>query len=291
MNSAIVAAATLLAVAAGTAGAAAETESAPPPTGGKAVWASDFASARSRAESDGKLVFVEFQESGCGNCSRMDALLYPAVTFEMTLLRMVPVRLDRTSGEGAALAARYEIPQSPGILVVSPGGALVFRMDGFDNAPAFYQHMQSSLASWDKLHVRMIHEPEFRDDPRAELELGADIAARYDPEEAIPRFERAAASPKADPETRDRALSGLAASNLKMRRYPEAEAAITRLLRVTANADLKEQAEIFAGRIALESGDRSAARAAWREFVRKHPKSPRLTEARTLLATIGDTKE
>ena len=289
MKSVIVAAA--FAAVAAVAGASPEPEPAPVPTPGKAVWAADFATARARAGQAGKLVFVEFGETPCGNCERMDALLYPAVNFEMMLLRMVPVKLERGTGEGAALAARYEIDRTPAVLILSPSGALVFRVDGFDTVNAFYSRSRESLAAWDKLHVRMIHEPEFRDDPREELALGLDLARRYDSDEAAPRFEHAASSPKADPETRDRALSSLAEADLKMRRFPEAKAAIERLLATTTNAGLREQAEIFAGLIALDSGDPSAARAAWQEFVRRHPKSPYLAEARARLERLGAAGE
>ena len=259
----------------------------PPPIGpGKANWAKDYTEAREGATRDHKVVYIEFFERGCGNCQRMDALTYPAVNFEMMLLRMVPVKLDRTSEPGESLAARYGVTESPAVLILSSGGALIFRVNGFDNPQEFYLRVNTMMKEWDKLNVRMIHEPEFLDDPKQELDLGVELALRFDPEEAAPRFERAASSPKADAPTRDRALSYLASAQLKIRRYADARASIDRLLRVTRDADLREQAEIFAGDISIAEGNAAAAQRVWKGFIRKHPDSRRRAEVESRLAAL-----
>jgi thiol-disulfide isomerase/thioredoxin len=270
----------------------APAESAPAATAapagpGKAVWAADYAQARERARRDGKVVFVEFSEANCGNCIRMHSLIYPAVNFEMMLLRMVPVNVDRLGSEGAALAERYGVTQSPAVLVLSSGGALIFRVNGFDSAPEFYSHVHSMMAEWDKLNVRMIHEPEFQDDPAQELALGIDLAQRFDPEEAIPRFARAAESPRADAATRDQALSYLASAQLNARLFADARVTTEKLARVAHDRDLREQAEIFLGQISLAEGDSAAARRSWEAFLQKHPDSPRRQDAENRIAALS----
>jgi hypothetical protein len=232
------------------------TDTAPGPASepagpGKAIWAANYAEARERALRDGRVVFVEFSEKNCGNCIRMHGLIYPAVNFEMMLLRMVPVNVDRLGAEGAALATRYGVTESPAVLILSPGGALIFRVNGFDSAPEFYSRVHSMMAEWDKLNVRMIHEPEFRDDPTQELALGSDLAYRLDPEEAIPRFARAAESPRADAATREKALTLLASARLNAHLFSDARATTEKLARVARDRDLREQAEIFLGQISL----------------------------------------
>jgi len=277
-------------------------ESTPPPPGvagqapaeptrplgpGKAAWAKDYGEARQRARQEGRVVYVEFSDKQCGNCARMHALTYPAVNFEMMLLRMVPVLVDRASAEGAALAERYGVTESPAVLIVASGGALIFRVNGFDSAQEFYFHVNSSMKEWDKINVRMIHEPEFRDDPAQELALGVDLADRLDPEEAIPRFSRAAESPRADPATRDKALSFLASAQLNARLFSDARATTEKLARVAGIADLREQAELFLGQIALAEGDPESARRSWQSFLRKHPKSPRRKDAEGRIAALS----
>ena len=260
-------------------------------TPGKAVWEPTYEKARARATSEGKLVFIEFTGEGCGNCVRMDSLLYPAVNFEMTLLRMVPVKLDRTVGEGAALAERYGITESPAVLILSSGGALVFRVNGFDQAPAFYAHVRESMAAWDKIHVRMIHEPEFIGDPKEELALGTELALRYDPEEAAPRFERASEAPGADAATRDLALTYLASARFKLKKYTESRATLGKILLVSKDADLREQAELFVSQIALAEGKRAEARRTVMAFLRDHPGSARVPAARKMLASMNGTED
>ena len=270
---------------------AAPTEPAPvvekvPNAPGKAIWEATYAKARERAARDTKVVFVEFTEPGCGNCARMEALLYPAANFEMMLLRMVPVKLDRTSAEAAPIAERYGITESPAALVVSPGGALIFRVNGFDNPGEFYGHVQQSMAEWDKLHLRMIHEPEFRDDPKQELALGTALALRFDPEEAAPRFARAAGSKAADPATRDLARTYLASAQFKMKKYEDARATIAEILETSRDPQVREQAELFRGEIAIAEGRREEARRTIVAFLRDHPESKLRGNARQMLTSI-----
>ncbi|HKB70335.1 MAG TPA: tetratricopeptide repeat protein [Thermoanaerobaculia bacterium] len=257
-----------------------------PNTPGKATWERTYTQAQERAVRESKVVFVEFTETGCGNCARMDALLYPAANFEMMLLRMVPVKLDRTSPEAAPIAERYGITESPAALIVSPGGALVFRVNGFDNAGDFYRHVQQSMTEWDKLHVKMIHEPEFQDDPKEELALGTALALRFDPEEAAPRFARAAASKTADPDTRDAARTYLASAQFKMKRFEEARATIAALLETSRNPSIREQGELFRGEIAIAEGRREEARRTIVAFLRDHPESPLRGNAERMLTSI-----
>jgi len=253
---------------------------------GKADWADTFAQARERADREGRVVYAEFFEQGCGNCIRMQTLLYPAVNFEMMLLRMVPVRIDRLSPEGTELAERYGVTRSPAVVIVSAGGALIFRVDGFDNPGDFYRHVHESMTEWDKLHVRMIHEPEFRDDPKQELALGAELLRRMDPEEAAPRFERAARSKTADPASRDLALTGLATAQYRMKRFGEARATLDDLLRTSRNPAVREQAELSRGAVAIAEGKREEARRTLASFLREHPESKLAGNARQMLTSI-----
>jgi tetratricopeptide (TPR) repeat protein len=277
--------------AAGAAPPSSPAENAPPPGNipegpGKADWADTLSHARERANREGRVVYVEFFEKSCGNCSRMQGLLYPAVNFEMMLLRMVPVRIDRLSPEGAALAERYGVTESPAVLILSSGGALIFRVDGFDNPGEFYRHVHDSMTEWDRLHVKMIHEPEFRDDPKQELALGAELLRRMDPEEAAPRLERAARSKTADAATRDFALTGLANAQYRMKRFPEARTTLDEVLRTSSNPAVREQAELSRGAIAIAEGNREEARRTIAAFLREHPESKLAANARHMLTTI-----
>ncbi|MGH9440686.1 MAG: hypothetical protein ACRD16_00260 [Thermoanaerobaculia bacterium] len=249
---------------------------------GKAAWATSFPEARRLAKEQGKVVFVEFAQKGCGNCFRMDGLLYPAVNFEMALLRMVPVKLDFSLAESKKLAGRYQIEDTPAILVVSPGGALIFRMLGFENDRSFYAHLHSSMADWDRLNLKLVHEPETIQNARSELQLGIELFQRFDSEEAIPRLERAS-SPKAPSAVRDEALAYLASAQMEREMFGDAESTIATLLRITKNPDRREKAELFRAQLALARGKREEARREFQSFVNRHPESKHRAEAKAYL--------
>ncbi len=136
---------------------------------GNADWAIAWDEACGRAGDQGKLVFVEFENEGCGNCQRMDGLLYNAMDFEALLVPMVPVKVDLESPDGKKLAAKYEIQEAPSVLITTPEGRLVFLMQGFKNAPDFYAHAHQDLDTYRRFARRI----EAQDVPKLARRRGA----------------------------------------------------------------------------------------------------------------------
>jgi tetratricopeptide (TPR) repeat protein len=256
---------------------------------GRAEWARSYADAAGRARSENKVVYVEFDTETCSDCKRFDTLLYPATDFEFLLLRMVPVKLRLGQDEASTLAARYHVGKAPSVLILSPGGALIFRLEGFDSPPSFYRHVHTSMADYDKLNVRMIHEPETLDDPKAELSLGAELYRRFDSEEAVARLERAARSPRADSETREQALAFLASAQLELNRVADSKASVDEILKSTKDPARREKAELFRAQVSLAEGKRAEARRRYQDFLKDHPGSKLRSEAETLLKGLGDS--
>jgi tetratricopeptide (TPR) repeat protein len=252
-------------------------------TPGRAVWASDFDDATRRAKEQGKVVFVEFTKKKCGNCFRMDGLLYPSANFEMALLRMVPVKLDLDQADVAKLANRYQVASTPAILVVSPGGAIIFRMVGFKDDRSFYVHLHNSMKDWDAVNLRIVHEPETIANAKAELELGKELFRRVDSAEALPRFERAAAAPGAAPAVREEALAYLASSQMELEKFDDARATTEKLLKTAKDPDRREKAELFRAQIMLAEGRREDARRDFQSFLTRHPESKHKDEAKSYL--------
>ena len=257
-----------------------------PDTPGRAVWSKTYDDARQNAKAQGKVVFVEFTQKKCGNCFRMDGLLYPSANFEMALLRTVPVKLDFGGAEAVALKNRYQINDTPAILVVSPGGALIFRMVGFDNDRAFYTHLHNSMTDWDRLNLKLVHEPETIHDAKSQLQLGMELFRRFDSEEAIPRLERAA-SPKSPAAVREQALAYLASAQMERERFAEAGATVDTLLRITKNTGQREKAELFRAQLALAQGKRDEARREFQAFLTRHPASKLKDQAKMYLDQMG----
>lgn len=261
---------------------------APPvPTGpGHANWAKTLEDARTQARKDGKVVYVELGKPGCAECSRMEQLLYPAVQFEMTLLRMVPVRLRFDDPAATALEQKYHVNNVPAVLVMTPEGALIFRMVSFDNAASFYHHINAAMKDYDAFNLRAVQEPTYLNDPKAELALGVDYYRRFDSVQAVPRLERAVAEAKADETTREQALSYLASAQLDLNNPDKATQAVDTILKNTKDPVRREEAELFRAQISVVRGYSGDAVARLQKFIHDHPGSPRIAQAQSLLQAI-----
>jgi thiol-disulfide isomerase/thioredoxin len=258
---------------------------------GNAVWAPDVGAAKSRASTEQKLVFVEFDAPECGHCQRMDSLLYPAMDFEALLLRMVPVKVSIKDAEGRELGARYGIQETPGVLVLTPEGRLVFRMQGFLTTRDFYTHIHADLEKY-RLFVKRIEGQDIAHlSAKEALETGVELYQRSDAESALPRLRRAATHPKATAAQRDGAREALAAVELELGQTAASRTTIDRLIATTKDPARRERAELFRAQLPLAENNPEEAVALFRKFQKDHPNSQyaeqvnamllRLTEGRT----------
>lgn len=253
---------------------------------GNAEWTATPEEARMRAAATEKLVFIEFESPECGNCKRMDGLLYPAFDFEALLIGMVPVKVDLESLEGKELAGRYGVAETPAILILTAEGRLVFRMEGFLNAPDFYRQVHKDLDAYRKFARRI----EAQDIPKISaqeaLETGRELYERADPAAALPRLTRAASHPKATAGERDTAREVLAAAELDMDRPAAARKTINQLITTTKSAERRERAELFRAQIPLAENKPAEALALFRKFQKDHPNSVHQERVNELVAKL-----
>lgn len=264
----------------GAARALAQEPQQSPPSGnvvktpGNATWAATPDEARAWAGRDGKFVFTEFSRENCGNCKRMDVLLYPAFDFEALLIPMVPVKVDLDSGPGRELAQRYGIKETPAILITTPEGRLVFLLEGFLNAPDFYEHVYADIKAYKAFAKKVEAQDIGRLPAREALDTGAELWHRSDPGAALPRLKRAASVPKAPASVRDPAREILAAAQLDLGQIAQSRETINRLIETTKDKSLRERAEIFRAQIPLAENKPEEAYALFRKFQKDHPDSP-----------------
>jgi len=253
---------------------------------GNADWASDAAEARSRAAAQKKLVFYEFVNPGCGDCRRMESLLYPALDFEALLVGMVPVRIELDSPAGQELAGRYTITETPSILIATPEGRLVFLMQSFKNAPDFYRHVHKDLDAYRDLVRRIDSQDVATLNAQEAYTTGTELYTRFDFQGAAARLRRAAAAPDATPQLRANALEGLAAADLQLDRAADARRAIEKVLATTKNPDQKERAELFLAQIALTENKPAEALAVYKKFEKNHPDSRYLAKVHSFVERL-----
>lgn len=253
---------------------------------GNAAWAPDVRTAHERAAKEGALVYHEFTAKACGQCSRMQGLLYPAFDFEALLIGMVPVQVELDSAEGQPLANRYHVTETPSVLITTASGRLVFLVQGFQDAPDFYAHVRSDLDAYRKFARTVDAQDVARLKAQEAYQSGRELYARFDFEGAAARLARAAQATDATPAIRASALEGLAAAELELGQTSRSRQTIDRLIATTTDPKQKENAELFRAQISLVENKPQDALAQYKRFAKEHPDSPYLDEVRTFIARL-----
>ncbi len=253
---------------------------------GNARWAATPDEAMARAASEGKFVYVEFDAPKCGQCRRMDALLYPAFQFEAVLLPMVPVKISLASPEGRELARRYEVRETPAVLVTTPEGRIVFQMQGFANAEEFYQRITRDTSAYRAFERRVDSQDIAKLKPREAFETGRELYQRSDSAAALPRLRRAASAPQSPPAVRDEAREILAAVELDLGQVASSRKTIDRLLATSRDPLRRERAELFRAQLPLAEDKPAEALALFKKFQKDHPKSPYIEQVNAMLARL-----
>ncbi len=253
---------------------------------GNADWAPTVDEARRRAAEKDKFVFIEFDSKGCGNCQRMDQLLYPAFDFEALLIPMVPVKVWLESPEGKELAAQHAITDTPAILIESPEGRLVFLMQGFTSTPDFYEHVHKDLDAY-KAFARKVDAQDIPKLPAREaFETARELYERGDSAAALPRLRRAISAPGGTTVLREDARELLAAVELDGRDTAASRRTIEHLIATTKDPKRRERAELFRAQIPLAENKPQEAYALFLKFEKDHPNSQYLPQVRELIARM-----
>ena len=254
---------------------------------GNADWAATLQQARERAASERKFLFVEFDSLDCGNCKRMDNLLYRAFDFEALLIPMVPVKLLIDSGEGRDLARMLGIKEAPAILIRSPEGRMVVLMEGFSTPQDFYSNVRKELDTY-RAFARKVETQDVAKLPAAEaLETGRELFQRGDPAAALPRLKRAASHPGAKAAQRDEARELQAAAELEGGDLKASRQTIDRLIQTTRDPATRERAELFRAQIPLAENRPREADALYQKFEKDHPDSKYLPQVRAIRARLA----
>lgn len=259
-----------------------------PPGPGKAAWAEGVDEARARASREDKLVFFEFTKKECGNCERMDNLLYPSADLVAMLASMVPVKVDLESLNGRDFSERYGFEEAPSILVTTPEGRLVFLMEGFHNQGEFFRNAYAGVESYRKFAKRVESQDIAKLPMKEALETGTELYRRSDPEAALPRLRRAVAAPGATGMQRQDALEVLAAAEFDLAQPAASRRTIDRLIAMTKDVPRKERAELFRAQIPLAENRPTEALALFRKFQKDHPQSVHIAQVNELVAKLEE---
>jgi thioredoxin-related protein len=255
---------------------------------GKVLWATSADEAIQRAAKENKFVFLEFVRKECGNCKRMDGLLYPAFDFEALLVPMVPVKVDLDSPIGREYADRYNVDEAPAILITTPEGRLVFLMAGFFNQGDFFRNAGTAVEGYRKFAKVVDSQNIGKLTAKEALETGTELYRRSDPAAALPRLKRATSAPGATVPQREDALELLAAVQLDLSQPGSARQTIEQLLATTKDKPRRERAEIFRAQIPLAENRPAEALLLFHKFQKDHPTSPHIQRVNDLVQRLEE---
>jgi tetratricopeptide (TPR) repeat protein len=253
---------------------------------GNAEWAQTVDEARAKAAAEHKLVYYEFESPNCGDCHRMESLLYPAFDFEALLVGMVPVRVRYDFPESKALQDLYGVRSAPAVLITSPEGRLVFLMSGFKDAPDFYRHVHKDLDLYRQFVKKLDSQDLATLSANEALATGRELYARKDPKTAVPYLERAVVAPNPGQGVRETALEILAAVQLELGDAAASRKSIDQLIAMTKSVDQKERAELFRAQIPLSENRPDEALALYKKFVKDHPDSKYRERVQSFIARL-----
>lgn len=255
---------------------------------GKVLWATGAGEAAERAAKENKFVFLEFVKKECGNCKRMDGLIYPAFDFEALLVSMVPVKVDLESPVGKEFADRYSIDVTPAILITTPEGRLVFLMAGFYNQGDFFRHAGLAVEGYRNFARKVDSQNIAKLSAKEALDTGGELYRRSDAGAALPRLRRAVSVPGATTAEREDALELLAAVELDLGQSSSSRQTIERLLKTTKDRPRRERAEIFRAQIPLAENRPAEALALFHKFQKDHPASPHIQRVNDIVQRLEE---
>lgn len=104
-------------------------------------WERDLDAALKRANTEKKLVMIDFYTDWCHWCQRFDQTTLTDGAVQKAIARVVPVRLN-AEREGAQEATRLRVDGYPTIVFLSASGAEVGRIPGYLEAGPFLEELE-----------------------------------------------------------------------------------------------------------------------------------------------------
>jgi thiol:disulfide interchange protein len=123
---------------------------APPPPPPTSVWVADLATAQKRAAEQNKLLFVDFYATWCGPCQMMDHQVYPRQDVADAMRNWVAVKID--VDKQRSIAREYRITGMPTLIVLSPKGEELDRIEGGLSPQQFIRWITEAEKAWTAKH-------------------------------------------------------------------------------------------------------------------------------------------
>jgi thiol-disulfide isomerase/thioredoxin len=265
----------------------------PAPGGAGLPWEREFALAQKKARAAHKPVLVDFWAEWCHYCHELDRTTYADARVIELAGDFVPVTVDTEgNAKDRALADRYDVKELPTILVVTPEGRSVVRLDGFQAADPFVATLEKARTTARELmelEARIAADPK---DARSLASLGFHVYGQADAVASLDLLSRAVPLDGQSPvAARKRARVMVAVLEARLKQYAKAEAAFSEA-RALAPAGQLEPQLLLDLEDAFMTGRRTdSARRVADEIAICCADSPIAGQARDLLVTPRESKK
>jgi thiol:disulfide interchange protein len=110
-------------------------------------WESDWQPAVQRAETENKVVLVDFYADWCLWCKKLETTTFNDSKVSSYLSgHVVPVKLD-VEGDGEELSEKYEVDGLPTVVVMTADGTELGRIVGYMSPSSFLVRLEEILAT------------------------------------------------------------------------------------------------------------------------------------------------
>ena len=104
--------------------------------------------ANARAQSEGKLVFVDVWAAWCGPCKLLDSTTWKdRSVIDLLSARTIAIKIN--ADQDSAFVEKYKVEALPTLLVLKPDGSEVTRVVGYVDAAGFQARLGATLAAAD----------------------------------------------------------------------------------------------------------------------------------------------
>lgn len=148
-------------------------------------WKSDIVSAQQRAQTENKLLLLEFSTEWCPYCRHIEQRIMPQNNVASRLRAMVLVRVDGDRAEAGPLMEQYKVEGYPTFIVLNSSGEELRRFTSVSSTEEFLQNLTTAGSNAEQDLLSQLDQSE---DTAQKIELAQQALQLYPQSAQLPRY-------------------------------------------------------------------------------------------------------